>query len=213
MIYDKRKGSLLNYIQLPLHVITPYGTYLGVGYDEQNLPKYILSHVKVKCYSPTELVFSSLSKDAIINDVIPTNIIKPNNIVGYNYKITNTELKYGYITVANQRVDITKGKISTPAAKLILEKQLRSIGNVIEKFVTQPLGQPQFDALLHYFYYEGSDTIEDSPIIKLINLGRWYDITDEIQTGIKMQNGKPNDRLAMIKIRTAKMWSYVPGFS
>ena len=31
MIYDKRKGSLLNYIQLPLNVITPNGTFLGTA--------------------------------------------------------------------------------------------------------------------------------------------------------------------------------------
>ena len=83
----------------------------------------------------------------------------------------------------------------------------------MEKFVHQPLGQPQFDALLHHFYYEGADAIENSYIIKLINLGRWYDITDEIQTNIKRKNGKVDDRLAIIRIRTAKMWSYVPGFS
>ena len=33
MIYDKKKGSLLNYIQLTLHVVTSNGTYLGIGYD------------------------------------------------------------------------------------------------------------------------------------------------------------------------------------
>ena len=213
MIYDKRKGSLLNFIQLPLNVITPTGTYLGVGYDLNDNPNYILSHVRVKTFAITDLVFSSLSKDAIIKDVIPSNIIKSDNTVGYNYEITNTELKYGYITVASRRIDITKGKVSTEAAQFILEKQLRSIGNVLEKFIKQPLGQPQFDALLHYFYYMGADQIEDSTIIKLINMGRWYDITDEIQTGIRMQNGKTNERLAIIKINTAKMWSYVPGFS
>ena len=82
-----------------------------------------------------------------------------------------------------------------------------------EKFIKVDLGQPQFDALLHHFYYEGADAIENSYIIKLVNLGRWYDITDEIQTNIKRKNGKVDDRLAIIRIRTAKMWSYVPGFS
>ena len=46
MLFDKRKGSLLNYIQLPLNVVTPNGTYLGTGYKETGEPTYILSHVR-----------------------------------------------------------------------------------------------------------------------------------------------------------------------
>ena len=46
MIYDKRKGSLLNYIQVPLHVITSSGTFLGTGYDANDNPIYTLSHVE-----------------------------------------------------------------------------------------------------------------------------------------------------------------------
>lgn len=213
MLYDKRKGSLLNYIQLPLNVVTPSGTYLGIGYDENSNPKYILSHVKVKSFNTTDLVFSALSKSAIMNDVTPMLQIQKSGMVGYRYEISDTELKYGYITVSSTRIPITTGKITKHQSELLLEKQLRSIGNVLEKFIRQPLGQPQFDALIHHFYYEGVEQIEESYIIKLINLGRWYDITDEIQSGIKRKNGKVDDRLAVIRIRTAQMWSYVPGFS
>lgn len=210
MIYDKKKGSLLNYIQLPLHVVTPQGTYLGVGY-EYNTPKYILSHIKVVTYNVTDLVFSNISKDMIINNSDPL-LKTENGTIGYNYKITDVETKYGYITSASQRVDITSDTISNASAKLILEKQLRNIGNVLEKFIKQPLSQTQFDALLHYFYYVGVDQIETSMIIELINMQRWYDITDEIQTGIKRNSGKVDEHLAAIKIRTARLWSYVPGF-
>jgi hypothetical protein len=58
----------------------------------------------------------------------------------------------------------------------------------------------------------GVDKIETSPIIELINMKRWYRITDEIQNNIKRNSGKVDEHLAAIKIRTAKMWSYVPGF-
>jgi len=210
MIYDKKKGSLLNYIQLPLHVITPNGTYLGVGYDF-NTPKYILSHVRVKTFNVVDLVFSNLSKDVILNNSVP--ILKLNDgKIGYDYKITETELKYGYITVSSQRVDITNDTISQESAKLILDKQLRNIGNVLEKFIKEPLSQNQFDALLHYFFYMGVDKIETSSIIELINMKRWYDITDEIQTNIKRNSGKVDEHIAAIKIRTSRMWGTVPGF-
>lgn len=213
MIYDKRKGSLLNYIQLPLNVITPHGTYLGIGYDNTNKPKYILSHVRVSTFYPKDLVFSNLSKDAIMNDVTPSLQIKSNGTIGYRYELSANEIKYGYITVAGKRISILNGSITKKEAELILEKQLRAIGNVIEKFVYKQLGQPQFDALLHHFYYEGTDTVEKSSIVKLINKELWYDITDEIQTGLKRNNGKIDERLAVIRIRTAKIWSYVPGYS
>ena len=210
MIYDKRKGSLLNYIQLPLNVITPYGTYLGTGYDINEQPSYTLSYTRVKTFPANELVFSNMSKDAIVNDVIPSLEIR-NGMIGYNYEIPDVEFKYGYITVASQRVDISEQKVTIDAAKFILEKQLRAIGNVLEKFVKQPLGQPQFDALIHYFYYEGVDKIENHNIINLINREKWFEITDEIQTNIK-RGDKTDERLAALRIETAKMWSYVPGF-
>ena len=159
-----------------------------------------------------QLIFSNLSKNAIINDVIPTLEIK-NGIIGYNYQIPDVEFRYGYITAASNRISIKSQKITKRAAQIILEKQLRSIGNVLERFVTQPLGQPQFDALLHYFYYEGIDKIPNHNIINLINNQKWFDITDEIQSNIKRKNGKVDERLAALRIETAKIFSYVPGFS
>ena len=210
MIYDKKKGSLLNYIQLPLNVVTPNGTYLGVGYDF-DVPKYILSHVRVVTYPVTDLIFSNMSKDAIINNSEPLLKITDGKI-GYDYKISDTEIKYGYITVASKRIDITQGTITAESAKLILERQLRGIGNVLEQFVKQPLSQPQFDSLLHYFYYIGVDKVETSSVIELINIARWYDITDEIQTNIKRNSGKVDEYLAAVKIRSARMWGFVPGF-
>ena len=210
MIYKKKKGSLLNYIQMPLNVITSTGTYLGTGYDANDNPSYILSHIRVNLENVSDLTFSSMSKNAIILDNKPTITIK-NNIVGYNYKISDTEINYGYITVASTRIDITTNKITKGMADFILEKQLRNIGNVLEKFITVKIAQPQYDALLYHFFYEGVSTIETSPIIKLINEKDWYSITDEIQNGIT-KNGKINERLTQKKIKTAKLFSYVPGF-
>ena len=210
MIYDKRKGSLLNYIQLPLHVITENGTFLGTGYDENDKPTYILSHVKVNLENVKDLTFSTMSKDAIILDNKPTLTVE-NNVVGYNYKISDTEVNYGYITVASTRIDITTNKITKGMADFILEKQLRNIGNVLERFVKVKISQPHYDALLYHFFNEGISTIENSSIIALINAQDWYSITDEIQKNIK-QNGKINQKLASQKIKTAKLFSFVPGF-
>ncbi len=212
MIYDKKQGSLLNYIQMPLNVITPYGTYLGTRYDNDNAPEYILSDVRVKTYNVTDLVFSTISKDYIMRNEKPTSEMK-DSAIGYGYEIAAVEEKYGYITVSSMRIDITNGYITKGEAKKILEKQLRNIGNVLEKFITQPLGQPQFDALLVYFFYEGVDTIETSPIIAMINSQLWFRITDEMQTNIKRANGRVDDQLAKRRIDIAKMWSYVPGYS
>ena len=209
MIYDKKKGSLLNYIQLPLHVITPTGTFLGTGYDLNDKPTYILSHIRVSLSTITDLVFSNVSKNAIILDNKPTLSIK-NNVVGYNYKISDTELNYGYITVASTGIDITNNKITKGMAEFILEKQLRNIGNVLSKFIKVKISQPHYDALLYHFFNEGVDTIENSPIIKLINANDWYSITDEIQKNIT-KNGKIDEKLTQQKIKTAKMFSFVPG--
>ena len=210
MIYDKRPGSLLNYIQLPLHVITENGTFFGTGYDENDKPTYILSHVKVNLENVKDLTFSTMSKDAIILDNKPTLTVE-NNVVGYNYKISDTETNYGYITVASTRIDITTNKITKGMADFILEKQLRNIGNVLEKFIKVKISQPHYDALLYHFFNEGISTIENSSIVALINAQDWYSITDEIQKNIK-ENGKVNETLANQKIKTAKLFSFVPGF-
>ena len=81
---------------MPLNVITSTGTYLGTGYDANDKPLYILSHIRVDLENVVDLTFSSMSKNAIILDNKPTITIK-NNIVGYNYKISDTEINYGYI--------------------------------------------------------------------------------------------------------------------
>ena len=60
-------------------------------------------------------------------------------------------------------------------------------------------------------FNEGIDTIENSSIVALINAQDWYSITDEIQKNIK-ENGKVNETLANQKIKTAKLFSFVPGF-
>jgi GH24 family phage-related lysozyme (muramidase) len=209
MIYDKRQGSLLNYIQMPLNVITDVGTFLGINYHENGNPTYILSHIRVDLNDVKDLTFSSVSKDAIILDNTPTTTVL-NNVVGYNYNISDTEIEYGYITAASTRVDISANKITTGAAQFILEKQLRNIGNVLEKFIKVKISQPQYDALLYHFFYEGVSAIENSPITKLINTKDWYSITDEIQSNIK-KNGKVDDIIAQRKIKTAQMFSFVPG--
>lgn len=212
MIFDKRKGSLLNYIQMPLNVTTPYATNLGTGYKEDGTPTYILSHIRLTTFNIEDLVFSSLSKDAIIETETPILELTDDNKIGYGYQVTPTEIKFGFVTVESQRIDISSGKITKQMAKFMLDKQLRNIGNVLERFVIKELAQTQFDALCYYFYKQGVDKIENNPIIALINNEKWYDITDEIQTNIKKNNGQFDEKLAAMKIRTAKMWSYVPGF-
>lgn len=211
MIFDKRKGSLLNVIQIPLNVVTPYGTYLGVTYA-QNDPEYILSHIRVKTYNLEDLVFSDLSKRYIQTKETPL-LSSEGDKIGYGYQITDIETRYGFITAQSKRVSLDTGNITKQEASFILEKQLRNIGNVLEEFIVQPLGQPQYDSLLVYFYYEGVDTIKDHPIIELINNEAWFDITDEIQTGIKKANGRVDETLAVRYIDVSRMWSYVPGFS
>ena len=195
---------------MPLNVITSTGTYLGTGYDANDKPLYILSHVRVDLENVVDLTFSSMSKDVIILDNKPALTIK-NNIVGYNYKISDTEINYGYITVASTRIDITTNKITKGMADFILEKQLRNIGNVLAKFIKVKISQPHYDALVYHFFNEGVDTVENSSIIKLINAKDWYSVTDEIQNGIT-KNGKIDEKLTQQKIKTAKIFSFVPGF-
>ena len=91
MIFDKRKGSLLNYIQMPLNVTTPYATNLGTGYKEDGTPTYILSHIRLTTFNIEDLVFSSLSKDAIIETETPILELTDDNKIGYGYQVTPTE--------------------------------------------------------------------------------------------------------------------------
>jgi len=213
MIFDKRKGSLLNIIQRPLNVITPYGTYIGLDYKKDNTPNYILSDVRVKTFNIKDLVFSYLSKDYIIRRNKPILQLSKSNTIGYNYNVSDVELQYGYITVASKRISISNKSITKLEANKILEKQLRVIGNLLEQDITVELGQPQFDALLVYFFYEGADKIKNHPLIEMINKGLWFDITDELQTNIRRQNGRVDEQLARLRMDISLMWSYVPGYS
>jgi GH24 family phage-related lysozyme (muramidase) len=213
MIFDKRKGSLLNIIQRPLNVITPYGTYIGLDYKKDNTPNYILSDIRVNTFKVSDLVFSYLSKEYIIRRNKPTLQLTSSNIIGYNYHVSDVELKYGYITVASKRISIANKAIIKLEADKILEKQLRVIGNILDQTIKVELGQPQYDALLVYFFYEGTDKIVGHPIVEMINNGLWFDITDELQTNIRRQNGRVDEQLARLRIDIARIWSFVPSYS
>jgi len=213
MIFDKRKGSLLNLIQRPLNVITPYGTYIGLDYKKDGSPNYILSDVKVTTFDLPHLVFSELSKKYIIRKNKPTLQLSSAHIIGYNYHVSDVELKYGYITVAAKRISIVNKAITVLESNKLLEKQLRNIGNLLEQYVTVQLGQPQYDALLVYFFYEGTDKIKGHPIIEMINKEMWFDITDELQTNIRKENGRVDEQLARLRMDVSLMWNYVPGYS
>ena len=95
-----------------------------------------------------DLVFGEMSKNAII-DTENHIEMSDDNKIGYGYQVTNTEIKYGYVTVASQRIDISSRKITKQMANFILEKQLRNIGNVLERFVKKELSQPN---LMHYVF-------------------------------------------------------------
>lgn len=217
MIYDKRKGSLLNFIQMPLNVITPEGTYLGLGYAERETPQYILSHIRVKTFRPRDLIFSELSKNYIMRDLTPILEIDNTKIIGYGYEVSDIEIKTGYITVESKRIYIDDGKISKDDAAFLLEKQLRNIGNVLQDFIFALLGQPQWDALLVNFFYGGFDDIEENVILKRLNDAAtdnavYFTITDMIQTNIKFEaSGYIDENLTKRKMDIAKMFSYVPG--
>lgn len=98
--------------------------------------------------------------------------------------------------------DVKEGlKVTHAEASKLLGKDLISCELALEKYVKLPLVQKEFDALACFIFNVGVQAFKDSTILRLLNLGKRMEASEEfkkwVKNGSKMMPG-------LLKRRTAE---------
>lgn len=71
--------------------------------------------------------------------------------------------------------------ISSAQAEALLVKELKEYENYVNKLVTVPLHDYQFDALVSWTYNLGPTNLANSTLLKKLNEGKYNEVPDEIR--------------------------------
>lgn len=97
--------------------------------------------------------------------------------------------------------DVKKNMIITQEqAQTLLKSDLLRFETTVNHYVTVPLTQNQFDALVCFVYNVGSGNFSSSTLLKLLNAGNYVGAADQFvrwnKAGGQVVNGLTNRRLA-----------------
>mgnify|MGYP001309099867 FL=1 len=72
-------------------------------------------------------------------------------------------------------------KITQQEAEVMLEEEMPEYEEYVQKYVTHPLEQHQFDALVCWTYNLGPNNLKNSTMLTVLNQGRLNDVPFEMQ--------------------------------
>jgi lysozyme len=103
--------------------------------------------------------------------------------------------------------DVTEHTTCTQAkAEMLLKSDLYEFERYVNKLVTVPLTQCQFDALVCWTYNLGPTNLKDSTLLRVLNAGDYEAVPAEIIRWDKVQ-GKPLAGLTRRRIAEVDMWN------
>ena len=78
--------------------------------------------------------------------------------------------------------DVQEGlKITQEEAEVMLQEEMPEYEDYVKKYVTHPLEQHQFDALVCWTYNLGPNNLRNSTMLTVLNQGRLNDVSFEMQ--------------------------------
>lgn len=95
--------------------------------------------------------------------------------IGIGHLLTEEEIKKGKFIKG-----ITKAEMFA-----LLDKDLERFESVIQKFVTVPLTQDQYDALVLFSFNIGTDAFQKSTLLKVLNQKKYNEVPKQIRRWVK----------------------------
>jgi len=87
---------------------------------------------------------------------------------------------YGSTRYADGRaVKLTDPPITTAQADAIMRQTLKEYEAAVNRYVTVPINQNQFDALVDFAYNAGAQNLRNSTLLKLLNQGQYEGAANE----------------------------------
>lgn len=119
--------------------------------------------------------------------------------IGVGHALTSTEQSNGYILIGGVPVYYNNGLTVTQVEQL-LAQDLKRFERTINRTVTVPLNQNQFDALVSFCFNIGGGAFLDSTLLLVLNHGdyagvpaqmrRWVRVTGTIVPGLQARREK-----------------------
>ena len=130
--------------------------------------------------------------------------------IGVGHCLTKSEVASGKIELSDGTViDLRNNRISQKNIKRLLQDDLISREEVVNRLVRVPLEQSQFDALVHFVFNVGNGAFKNSTLLKKLNSGDYSAVPDEIRKwNIITVEGKKrvSDGLANRREIECSMW-------
>jgi lysozyme len=102
--------------------------------------------------------------------------------IGVGHCLTRSEISSGKIELSNgSMIDLRNNRISQTNIKRLLQDDLTSRENLVNRLVKVPLAQGQFDALVHFVFNVGNGAFKNSTLLKKLNRGDYSAVSNEIR--------------------------------
>lgn len=137
------------------------------------LPENELNKLK---YNPSELLTSEKGLDLIkeFEGFVSTTYLCPAKIptIGYGH----TDKVDGKPLDINNKIIISRQK-----AEELLEEDVKSFELLVKKYITVPLTQNQFDALVSFTYNLGGESLRNSTLRKVLNQNNYLEVPQQLK--------------------------------
>lgn len=112
--------------------------------------------------------------------------------IGVGHLLTQQELAQGYILIHRSGQQINwRAELSADDVDAILAQDLPDYENAVNRLVTAPLQQHQFDALVSFCFNVGETRFAQSTLLRLVNTGNTAAVPDQFRLWTKVTiNGK-----------------------
>lgn len=102
--------------------------------------------------------------------------------IGVGHCMTQSEVASGKIELSDGSIiDLRNNRISQKNIMRLLQDDLISREEIVNRLVKVPLEQSQFDALVHFVFNVGNGGFKNSTLLKKLNSGDYSAVPDEIR--------------------------------
>lgn len=128
--------------------------------------------------------------------------------VGVGHLLTRAEIESGVVVIGEEFVPYHNGLTREQVGRL-LEQDLRDTEEAVNRLVTVPLTEAQFDALVCFCFNVGAGAFKASTLLKRLNAGRYEAVPGQMRQWVYVTKGGKKVVSAGLKNRREaeiKLW-------